>query len=129
MPQQVFHGATLQCNFGLTPSTLIVPPEKLVGTSGTPLATVMDFVPMKNITPFGMCTTLSNPTVAAATAAKLGVFTPAPCVPATQSPWTPGSAVVKIRNQPALNSACTCLCQWGGAITVISPGLTKVSIP
>ncbi|MEZ4868507.1 MAG: DUF4280 domain-containing protein [Caldilineaceae bacterium] len=129
MPQQVYHGAMIQCSFGAAPGVLTVTPEKMVDTSGIPAATIMDFVPMKNIMPFAMCMTLSNPVVAAATAAKLGVFTPAPCVPAIASPWTPGSAVVQIRNQPALNNTCTCMCQWGGVITIVNPGQMKVSIP
>lgn len=129
MPQLVYNGALLQCSFGVAPSSLIVTPEKMVDTSGIPAATIMDFVPMKNIVPFGMCMTLSNPVVAAATAAKLGVFTPAPCLPVVTSPWIPGSAIVQIRSQPALNNTCTCMCQWGGVITITAPGQMKVSVP
>ena len=129
MPQHVSNGATMLCSFGVAPSTLVVTPEKMVDTSGIPAATVMDFVPMKNIMPFGMCMTLSNPAVAAATAAKLGVFTPGPCLPVVTAPWTPGSPIVKIRQQPALNNTCTCMCQWGGVITITNPGQMKVTIP
>ena len=39
-----------------------------------PAANIMDHVPMVNIMPFGMCITPSNPAVAAATAAALGVL-------------------------------------------------------
>jgi hypothetical protein len=77
---------------------------------------------MVNIPTFGMCGTMSNPVVAAATAAKLGVFSPAPCVPATASPWTPGAAKVMINDQPALHSGCTAMCTWGGVITISDPG-------
>ncbi|HRW05750.1 MAG TPA: PAAR-like protein, partial [Caldilineaceae bacterium] len=73
--------------------------------------------------------TLSNPQVAAATSAALGVLTPQPCIPVTTQPWAPGSPMVTIRNQPALNNGSTCLCQWGGVITITNPGQTKVTIP
>ena len=66
--------------------------------------------------------TMSNPTVAAATAAKLGAFTPAPCVPVTTSPWTPGATKVMVDGQPALHSGCTTMCAWGGVISISSPG-------
>ena len=91
-------------------------------SAGTPAATVQDFVPMANIPTFGMCGLPSNPVVAAATAAKLGVFTPAPCIPAIASPWTPGATKVMVNNQPALHQGCTSMCQWGGVITITSPG-------
>ncbi len=129
MSQLVHNGATLQCSFGTVPSTLIVTPERLVDTGGIPSATIMDFVPMKNIMPFTMCMTMTNPVVAAATAAKLGVFTPAPCIPAITAPWTPGSPTVTIRNQPALNNVSTCMCLWAGVITITNPGQTKVTVP
>jgi len=91
MPMQVCMGTMLKCNFGLAPSALVITPENRV-TTVTLGATIMDHVPMKNIISFGMCTTQSNPAVAAATSAAttaaLGVYTPtpAPCVLATASP-------------------------------------------
>src|SRR5689334_6108069 len=101
MPKLVTAGAVLKCSFGLAPSALVVTPENKM-LAGTPAANIMDHVPMKNIMPFGMCTTQSNPTVAAATAAASGVPTPAPCVPVTSAPWTPGAATMQLGNQPAL---------------------------
>lgn len=91
-------------------------------TADTQAATIQAFVPLANIPSMGMCGTPSNPVVAAATAAKLGVFTPAPCVPAVTSPWTPGAAKVMINKQPALHQACTAMCTWGGVISIASPG-------
>jgi uncharacterized Zn-binding protein involved in type VI secretion len=92
-------------------------------------ATIMDYQPMANIPPFGMCMTPSNPQVAAATAAALGVLTPQPCIPVTVAPWTPGSPTVMVNGQPALNSTCTCMCMWGGVITVSSPGQFTTNVP
>ena len=59
-----------------------------------PFSNIMDNVTMLNILPFGMCTSPSNPTVAAATAAALGVLTPMPCVPVIPAPWAPGSPTI-----------------------------------
>ena len=60
-------------------------------TESKPAANINDHIPMVNILPFGMCQSLANPMVAAATAAALGVLTPMPCIPVTPAPWVPGS--------------------------------------
>ncbi len=129
MAQQVYIGATIACSLGVAPSTLVVTSQLQTVTNGTPAATIMDFAPLVNVPPFGMCTTLTNPVVAAATAAKLGVYTPASCVPLTTAPWAPGSPTVLISGQPALTNTCTLLCQWGGVITVTNPGQLTVNVP
>jgi hypothetical protein len=128
MPMQVVNGATLMCPFGVAPSTLVVTPENRVLSGSQPAANIMDFVPMKNILPFGMCTTPSNPQVAAATAAAMGVLTPQPCIPVT-SPWKPGAPTVLIAGMPALDNVSTCQCAWGGVITVVNPGQMTEMIP
>ena len=119
---QVCSGAMLMCTFGLAPASLVVLPDKRVMTSNMPAATIMDNKPMVNIMPFGACISLANPTTAAATAAALGVLTPTPCIPMTMAPWTPGSPTVMIQNQPALSASCTLMCNWGGVISITSPG-------
>ena len=73
MPLQVCHGALMMCTFGLAPSSLVVLPQNRVMTNSVPDANIMDHIPMVNIMPFGMCTSLANPTVAAATTAALCV--------------------------------------------------------
>ena len=85
-----------------------------------------EMVPAMNIPPFGMCMSLSNPTVAAATAAALGVLTPMPCVPVPVGPWKPGAAKTLIGNMPALTSPSLCNCSWGGVITITEPGQVSV---
>jgi hypothetical protein len=130
MALQVSMGATLQCTFGTIPSTLMVTPKGSLVTAGGPLAaTIMDNIPLTNILPFGMCITLSNPAVASATSAALGVLTPMPCVPVTPAPWAPGSPTVLINNFPALNNTSKCMCTWGGVISITSPAQVTVSIP
>lgn len=124
----VVNGAMLKCSFGTAPSSMVVMPASQV-LSPTPAATIMDNVPMMNIMPFAMCTTVSNPQVASATAAALGVLTPMPCIPNTTAPWVPGSPTVLIGGKPALNNSCKLMCMWGGVIEVTYAGQTTVMVP
>ncbi len=128
MGQQVCMGALLKCSFGVAPSSLMVLPKNRVLTQ-TPDANIMDYIPMVNILPFGMCQSLANPAVAAATTAALGVLTPMPCIPATAAPWAPGSPTVTIANMPALNNSSKLMCSFGGVIEVTYAGQATVSIP
>jgi hypothetical protein len=128
MPQLVTTGAMMMCSFGLAPSTLnVLPMNKCM--CGAPAANIGDNKPMVNIPPFGMCNSLANPTVAAATAAALGVLTPMPCVPMIPAPWVPGSVKVMLGNQPALNNTSKCMCAYGGVIQITAPGQTTTAIP
>ncbi|MCT4593101.1 MAG: DUF4280 domain-containing protein [Anaeromicrobium sp.] len=124
----VTNGAMIQCSFGQAPGTLMVlPTNKVMAT--TPAATIMDNKPMVNILPFGMCMSLSNPTVAAATTAALGVLTPMPCIPNTTAPWAPGCPSVLIGNKPALNNTSKLMCMWGGIIQIVQPSQMQTMIP
>jgi hypothetical protein len=129
MAQQVCMGAMLQCTFGVAPSSLAVLPVNRVMTGGPPAATIMDNKPMVNILPFGVCISLANPTVAAATTAALGVLTPMPCIPFTVAPWVVGAPTVLIGNMPALNNTSKLMCNWGGVISINLPGQFTVQIP
>ncbi len=121
-------GAMLKCSFGIAPSTLMVTPQNKVLTS-MPIATIMDNKPMVNILPFGMCQSMGNPQVAAATAAAMGALTPMPCIPNTTAPWVPGSPTVLIANFPALNNSCQLMCMWGGVIQINNPGQNTIQVP
>jgi hypothetical protein len=129
MPMHVVNGATLMCSFGAAPSSLVVLPVNRMLSSNQPAATIMDHIPMVNIMPFGMCMSPSNPQVAAATAAAMGVLTPQPCIPATASPWVAGTPTVQLANTPCLDNTHTCTCMWGGVVTVSVPGQTTEMIP
>jgi len=129
MAQQVCMGAMMRCSKGAAPSSLVVLPQNRVLSSSMPAANIMDNIPMVNILPFAMCSSLANPTVAAATTAALGVLTPMPCIPVTVTPWAPGSPTVMIANMPALNNSCTLNCMWGGVITISNPGQTTHMVP
>jgi hypothetical protein len=128
MAMQVCMGATMMCSFGAAPASLVVLPVNRTFT-GTPAATIMDYVPTTNIPPFGMCSSVTNPAVASATSAASGVLTPAPCVPVTAAPWTPGAPTVLIGNMPALDSNSKLMCNWGGVIQIASPGQATVMVP
>lgn len=128
MGNLVCGGAMLSCSFGLAPGSLVVLPKNMVTTS-MPIANIMDNVPMANILPFGMCNSIANPTVAAATAAALGVLTPMPCIPVTSAPWVPGSPTVLVANMPAINDSSKCMCNWGGIISINMPGQFTIQIP
>lgn len=128
MGNVVCAGAMLQCSFGMAPSSLMVLPANRTLTS-TPIANIMDNKPMLNILPFGMCQSMANPTVAAATAAAMGALTPMPCIPMTSAPWVPGSPTVLVANMPALNDSSKCICNWGGVISINNPGQMTIQVP
>ena len=129
MGQLCCMGAVVKCSFGAAPSSLVVLP---LGRPLAPLpaATIMDNKPFANILPFGMCNSMANPMVAAATAAALGVLTPMPCIPATATPWIPGGApTVLLGNMPALDANSTLMCNWAGVIKIAMPGQMQMLIP
>jgi Domain of unknown function (DUF4280) len=128
MGQAVCMGAMMACSFGAAPSSLVVLPAHQVLT-GTPTATIMDNIPMTNVPPFGMCSSPSNPEVIDATAAALGVLTPAPCVPLLPAPWAVGSPTVTIGGLAALNNSAKLTCAWGGEIQITAPGEFTVEVP
>ena len=116
MAMQTANTAVCQCSFGAAPASLPVTPACRVMACGLPAATVMD----NKLPPFGMCSSLANPAVSAATAAAGGVLT---------APWMPGSLTVQIGGKSALNNTSKLLCAYGGVIQVVSPMATTVVIP
>jgi hypothetical protein len=126
----VVNGAQIKCSQALPPgkAVLTVLPTVLVDAGNMPVATIMDFKPMANIPTFGMCNSTTNPAVIAATSAASGVHTPAPCVPATTSPWSPGSSKTSVGNLNALTKDSKCMCMWAGNITIESEGQQKASV-
>lgn len=129
MPQHCCTGALMTCSFGVAPSTLNVLPKNKMMTSNMAAANIMDNVPMVNIPPFGMCSSPANPTVAAATAAALGVLTPMPCVPVFPAPWTPGAPTVMLGNMPVLNNTSTLMCAYAGVVSFTMPGQMTEMVP
>jgi hypothetical protein len=120
--------AMMKCTFGVAPAVLNVLPVNRVFT-GKPAANMMDGKPFLNVAPFGMCQSLGNPAVAAATAAALGALTPMPCTPMTFSPWVPGSPTVLLGNMPMLNNSSKLICSWGGVIQINFAGQVTTQVP
>jgi hypothetical protein len=124
MPPNVVQAATISCTMGSGPSTLKVLPRP-IQIEGRPAATISDSAPMLNIVPFGTCKSLLNPLTAAATMAAAGTLTPAACLPATGAPWVPGAPTTLIAGMPALTAGSTCVCGYGGLITLLNAGTVR----
>ena len=121
-------GAVLQCPFGSVPASFSALPIPRVVINGRPDGVKTDMAPTVNIPPFGMCSSLSNPTVASATSAALGVLTPMPCVPVPAGPWLNAAPKVFIGGQSAISNDSKLMCAWGGQIAVQSAGQTSVQL-
>lgn len=121
-------GATLSCPFGAAPAPFSALPVSRVLISGRPAGVMTDMAPAVNIPPFGTCSSLSNPTVASATAAALGVLTPMPCIPVPAGPWLNPAPMVVIGGRPAISDGSRLTCAWGGQISVQFAGQTCVQL-
>lgn len=119
-------GGLLQCSFGAAPVPFNALPTPRVLACNLPAGILTDMAPIMNIPPFGMCQSMSNPTVAAATAAKLGVFSPMPCIPVPAGGWLKTSTKVMLGGQPALTDGSMLTCAWGGQISVKFAGQATV---
>ena len=121
-------GATLSCSFGMAPVPFSALPASRVMINGRPAGVMTDMAPAVNIPPFGMCSSLSNPTVASATAAALGVLTPMPCIPVPAGPWMNPAPKVLIGGRQAISDGSKLMCAWGGQISVQFAGQTGVQL-
>lgn len=122
-------GAQCTCPFGTSPCSLQVTSQLSCLAEGKPIATIQDMQPGANLATFGMCSSLANPTVAAATAAALGVLTPQPCTMVPAGTWIPTNPTIMVGGIPCLTNEATLLCGFGaGTIKMISPGQTKVLV-
>ena len=115
----------MSCSMGTSPSAFQATRTNVIGPTAAGVITDFD---LASIAPFGLCQSLGNPQVAAATAAAQGVLSPQPCMPVIVGAWTPGSAKVTIGEVPALDDSSQCVCSWGGTITVSSPGQESTGV-
>jgi hypothetical protein len=119
MPEFLTTATLLECSMGAAPTPFIADElPAAVKEAGLTTGTIIQIVPGKNITPFGTCKSLANPTVASATAAAQGVLTPMPCTPTIPAPWAPPSACVKHLGIPLATAASLCVCAFGGMVKV-----------
>lgn len=114
--------AILRCPFGLMTSILNVVDPTRPSIGFNKMATIQDRHPI-NIPPFGMCTSILNPEVEAATALALGTLTPAPC-PCVQAMmgWSLAPNNVVSKSSYYLDQTCTLLCSFGGNIMIVHSG-------
>ena len=125
----VVSGAKLMCPFGTAPGTLNATSQVTTLGCSKPVATIMDIALGSNITPFGMCCSMANPQVAAATAAALGVLTPQPCSMVPLGPWQPTKPTALVGGKPVLTQDSMLMCGMGmGQISIIAPGQVKIVI-
>ena len=121
-------GGMLSCPFGAAPMPFSSLPAARVMINGKPAGVLTDAVPMLNVPSFGMCKNPANPSVAAATAAALGVLTPMPCVPVLTGAWLNPAPTVLVGGKPALTDGSKVMCAWGGQISVQFAGQTGVQL-
>lgn len=128
MANPVVQTATCTCPFGAAPAVLTVTSQQTVTMCGMPAATIMDGT-MANLPTFGMCSSLSNPTVASATAAAMGALTPMPCAPVIVGPWATGCPTVLVCGKPLLNNTSKLMCAYGGVIQVTMTPAVTINTP
>ena len=125
----VVSGASCSCPFGTAVCTLQVTSQLNCMADGKPIATIQDVQPGTNLASFGMCSSLANPAVAAATAAALGVLTPQPCTLVPAGVWSSSNPKVMAGGKPCVTNESTLMCGMGmGVIKVLSAGQTKVMV-
>ena len=119
-------GTMMKCSFGVAPASHVVLPVARVMVCKKPAANIMEQKPIANMPPFGMCMSLANPMVAAATAAAFGVLVPMPCLPVIPAPWVPSNPTRLIAKMPTQGQTSLVVCAWGGVITPLVPGQFQV---
>ena len=123
----VVTGASCLCTMGSAPGQVIATNQPNIRIGGKPAASIADAAPMTNVGSCGMCVSMANPAVAAATAAALGVLTPQPCVPAPAGVWA-CAGKVRIGGKPILTSDGKLTCAYGGTISIMNPGQVTTRI-
>ncbi len=118
---------TAVCTMGTAPAPIKVTSQAKVLAGGKPCGSIQDSQSLANVGPFGMCTSLANPQVAAATTAALGVLTPQPCIPAPAGTWIPTKPKVLIGGKPCLTNDCKLVCAYAGQISITNPGQVKAT--
>ncbi|MDR1334520.1 MAG: DUF4280 domain-containing protein [Holosporaceae bacterium] len=114
-------GAIAMCPFGVAPTPLTFLPASMVMGAAGPMGSCSDCVPFLNIIPFGVCSSILNPTTASLTAAAMGVLTPGPCIPTPAGTWIPTKPTVMSKMGPMLTSDSMLICAYGGVIKINMP--------
>lgn len=120
----VVAGATCMCTGAVPPgqSAFGVGSQSTCLAEGKPIMTIQDISPAA-VPPFGMCMSMANPAVQAATSAALGVLTPVPCTPALAGPWQCQNSNMLVGGLPALTIDGKAVCSIGaGNISILNAG-------
>jgi hypothetical protein len=125
MVHAVPHGSLSRCSKGSNPSRLNILPITRVFVEGNPLGNIQDKEPFLNIHPYGICFSMENPEVIAATAAALGVLVPMPCVPMICTPWILTSRTRVGGHFMGLNKRAKNICVWAGHLEISLPKAVK----
>ena len=125
MSNPVVMGAICKCVFGTAPSPITVSSQQTVTGMNANIATIMD----NKFPTFGMCSSPNNPAVISATAAAMGVFTPAPCTPALFAPWIVGEPTILVCGKPLLKNTTKLMCTWSGMISVSMTPAQTINTP
>ncbi|MBP6951102.1 MAG: DUF4280 domain-containing protein [Alphaproteobacteria bacterium] len=119
----------IKCSFGLAPTPLVVLPDRTVIAEEMLMGNIEDKHPLANIETFGMCSSLTNPKVDAATTAAAGVLTPMPCIPNVIAPWVSEALDVTVQGLPAIDETAIVMCLWAGVIHIKKAGNSTVMVP
>ena len=119
----VAEGASLECSCGNDRARLQLRPRPH-HVDQKVIAHVEDHKALRDIPSFGMCNSMTNPDVAAKTAAA-GTLTKAPCIPPKFTIWQPGAKwimqVFEGRRINALTSDSKCTCSYAGIVKIVKP--------
>lgn len=125
MPPPLTTGSLLQCTHGVAPAAFVATPKPAPMVNGALAIATVEQTTLNNVATFVMCNSPTNPAVAAATSAAMGVLTPMPCVPVL-TPWTPSPVVPTVTMLPTASALSTCNCMHGGLIRISLPVIGPV---
>ena len=109
---------TLRCNFGSCSSQMYIWGN--LNNNKEFIENISGNKPTGNIMSFGMCSSLSNPTVCAATACSLGFLSPQPCVANIAFPWMSSQNGTVVKSDLPIDENSKTYCSYGGQITIES---------
>lgn len=117
----VVAGATLKCTAGSGPGSLSVTSQNSLLVDGKPAATIKD-----TKASCGMCSSMKNPQVEAATSAAQGILSPQPCAAKMVGSWSVKQKKFLADGIPCLTNDSTARCAYGETISIKDPGQKKV---
>lgn len=131
----VTQNAILRCSFGLMTSILNVSDLTRPSIGTNKMATLADNS-MTHVPSFGMCTSINNPEVQAATMAAMGTLTPAPCPGMLAAGYWMATQFNNVIHDTSfrhfLQQDCVLYCQYLGCVQIVHSGqgvVNPVTVP